>query len=192
MMSKEQLLRAIIASCSNVYRKDFIMDRKQSTTRLITVAFLMALEIILTRFLSLALPFIRIGFGFLPIAIIGILYGPIIGGTAYALGDLLGGFLFPSGPYFPGFTLSAFLTGATFGLVLYKKQITWKRLFIASTIVSLGINLVLGSTWLYIILGNGLLGLLPARIVKSCIMVVVQPIIIHFVWHRILSKMHLF
>jgi ECF transporter S component (folate family) len=42
------------------------------------MAILIALQIILTRFLSiLVFPWLRIGFGFLPIAAVGMLLGPV-------------------------------------------------------------------------------------------------------------------
>ncbi|MBK5246006.1 MAG: ECF transporter S component [Peptostreptococcaceae bacterium] len=52
------------------------MKNNSKVTRLITIGLFIALEIILTRFLSINTPFIRIGFGFLPVAMLGIMYGP--------------------------------------------------------------------------------------------------------------------
>ncbi|MEG2199856.1 MAG: folate family ECF transporter S component, partial [Anaerovorax sp.] len=111
------------------------MSSKLKTTKITVIAFLMALEIILTRFLSLFMPFLRLGLGFLPVAITGILYGPLWAGASYAIGDILGMLIYPTGPYFPGFTLTTFLTGVTYGLILHKKQITWKRVIFAASIV---------------------------------------------------------
>ena len=58
------------------------MEQKSNTKRLVVLAFLIALEIILTRFCSIQTPIVRIGFGFLPVAMMGILYGPIWAGSA--------------------------------------------------------------------------------------------------------------
>ena len=78
------------------------MKENKNITMIITIAFLIALEIILTRFLSINTPILRMGFGFLPVAMCAILYGPLWAGAAYAIGDILGWMLFPTGPYFPG------------------------------------------------------------------------------------------
>jgi len=86
------------------------------------IALLIAMEVILTRFLSIQTPVVRIGFGFLPIVIVAMLYGPVYAGAAAAMADLLGAMLFPIGPYFPGFTFTAFLIGAVYGLFLYKRN----------------------------------------------------------------------
>lgn len=167
------------------------MKDNQNTSRLITIAFFIALEIILTRFLSISTPFLRIGFGFLPVAMLGILYGPHWAGAAYAVGDLLGIMMFPSGAFFPGFTVSAYLTGLTFGFFLYNKPVTWKRVLMASSIVCLLINMCLDTLWLYILMDNAVIALIPARIFKSVVMLAIQVMLIPMVWNRLLSKIRL-
>ena len=164
------------------------MEQKSNTKRLVVLAFLIALEIILTRFCSIQTPIVRIGFGFLPVAMMGILYGPIWAGIGYAIGDLLGMLIFPSGAYFPGFTLTAFLTGMIFGFFLKGKEITWKTVLPASLLVILGCNLCLDTLWLSILMGQGYLTLLPARILKCVLMLPIHLILIPFVWNRIVSK----
>ena len=105
-----------------------------STRTLTTLAMLTALEIVLSRFLSLNAWNIKIGFNFVPVVAAAILYGPIGAGLVAALGDFLGALLFPIGTYFPGFTLTAFLTGCVYGFFLYKEQ-NWPRI-----IAAVGIN----------------------------------------------------
>lgn len=164
------------------------MKTKQNTTRLIVIAFLIALEIILTRFFSINTPILRIGFGFLPVAMTGILYGPIWAGLSYALGDVLGMLLFPSGPYFPGFTLTAFLTGLVYGFILHNKPVTWKRVLMSAFLVCFALNLCLDTYWLYILMNQGVFAILPARLLKFAIMLPVQVLLIQTVWHRLLTK----
>lgn len=164
------------------------MKENHNTSRLITIAFLIALEIILTRFFSINTPILRIGFGFLPVAMTGILFGPLWAGAAYALGDILGMMIFPAGAYFPGFTLTAFLTGLTFGFILHDHTITWKRVLIASSIVCILINLGLDTLWLYIMMDDAVIALIPTRIAKAVVMLPVQVILIPVVWNRLLSK----
>ncbi len=167
------------------------MQQTISASKLIISALLMALEIILTRFLSITLPFVRIGFGFLPISIIAILYGPLWAGTAYALGDILGMLIFPAAPYFPGFTFTAFCTGAVYGLILHKREITLKRVFLAVCIVCVVLNLGLDTYWLYILYDTGVVGFLPGRLIKCAIMIPLQTFLIYFLYHRCVKKVAL-
>ena len=167
------------------------MEKKSATSRLVIMAFLIAMEIILTRFCSINTPILRIGFGFLPVAMMGIMFGPVWAAAGYAIGDLLGMLIFPSGAYFPGFTLTAFLTGLVFGLFLHNREITWKRVLPASLIIILGCNLILDTLWLSILMGDGLIALLPTRIFKCAVMLPIHLILIPLVWNRIVSRIPL-
>lgn len=167
------------------------MEKKSATSRLVIMAFLIAMEIILTRFCSINTPILRIGFGFLPVATMGIMFGPVWAAAGYAIGDLLGMLIFPSGAYFPGFTLTAFLTGLVFGLFLHNREITWKRVLPASLIIILGCNLILDTLWLSILMGDGFIALLPTRIFKCAVMLPIHLILIPLVWNRIVSRIPL-
>lgn len=94
---------------------------KINTKRMVQVAMLIAVEIVLSRFLSIPTPITKISFAFLPVAIIAMLYGPVYAGIAAALADFIGAMLFPTAPFFAGFTLTAFLTGVIYGLFLHKQ-----------------------------------------------------------------------
>lgn len=85
-------------------------------------AILIAIEIVLNRFLSINTLGLKIGFSFVPIVIAAILFGPIRAGVIYGISDIVGAILFPIGPYFPGFTVSAVLMGMVYGFFLYKKE----------------------------------------------------------------------
>ncbi len=91
---------------------------KQNLKRLVTIALLIALQIVLSRFLSIQAWSIKIGFGFIPVVIAATLFGPVDAAIVGGMADLLGTLLFPIGPYFPGFTFTAALIGVIFGLLL--------------------------------------------------------------------------
>lgn len=163
---------------------------KQKTNlsyQLVVMSFLIALEIILTRFLSINLPIARIGFGFLPVALSAAMFGPLWAGIGYVIGDILGMLIFPSGAFFPGFTLSAFLTGILYGIFLYNKEITYKRSFAASFCVLSLITVCLNTFWLHIMLGKGIYALIVPRLMEAALMLVVQTITIPLVLNRIVK-----
>ena len=86
---------------------------KFNTKKLITLSVLVAMDVVLTRFLSINAWNTRIGFGFVPMVIAAMMYGPLSAGIVAALADFIGAILFPTGPYFPGFTFSVFLRSAS-------------------------------------------------------------------------------
>ena len=129
--------------------------RKIDIKTLCRVAILIALEIILSRFLSFSTMELKIGFGFVPIALCGFLYGPVITALAGAAADFLGAMLFPIGAYFPGFTLTAALTGLCFGLFLHGRNVRFfPNIFFCALINCLVLSLGLSTYWVSMITGN--------------------------------------
>ena len=151
------------------------------TKKLTTVALLTATEIILSRFLSIATPIVKIGFGFVPLAMVAMLYGPLWAGFAGAMADFLGAVIFPIGAYFPGFTATAFLKGVCYGVFLHRKEITWKHLIVAVSIVCLVFNLGLNTLWVKIITGKGYIALVIPRILQNLVMIPLQVFALRFV-----------
>ena len=67
---------------------------KKTNIRVLTqVAMLVALQVILSKFCSISTDSLRIGFGFVPMVICGMLYGPLWTAAAYAGGDIIGAIL---------------------------------------------------------------------------------------------------
>ena len=91
-------------------------------------------------------PNLRITFTFIPLAVAGWLFGAIPATLVGLVGDLIGCFLFPMGAYFPGFTLSAMLTGFIFGIFLYETNIGSSKsvvlIVIAKLFISIFINIL--------------------------------------------------
>ena len=165
--------------CNYWVQEVFCMNKTKLTTEVvITTGFMIALAVVLSKLVSINISFLRIGFGFLPIAVLGILYGPVVAAIGYGLADLIGAWLFPTGAFFPGFTVSAVLTGLIFGWVLYKKEVTFWRALLASALVCLIVNLLINTYWLTIIIGKGFEVLLASRAVKEIVAIPVMAIII--------------
>jgi len=145
---------------------------------MVVIAMMVALEVVLSRFLSISTPLLKIGFGFLPIALTAMLYGPMYSGVAWALSDFIGALLFPVAPYFFGFTLSAFLNGFIWGLFIYKNHTKLLRVAAAILISSMLVSLGLDTLWLTIITSNPAAVVLGFRFTRCVIMAPIQFVII--------------
>lgn len=167
-------------------KNEFTESLKLDTNSVVVIGGLIATEIVLSRFASISAWNIKIGIGFIPLAIAAMLMGPIKGGIVGALADFLGAILFPIGAYFPGFTLTAFLTGAVYGIFLYKKQ-TVLRISIAVGINQLVLSLLLNTLWISILYGSPYGPLFLTRIIQCAIIIPVQLVIINLI-----SKNHLY
>ena len=154
--------------------------QKISTKKLTVMALLIALEIILSRFLSLSAWNTKIGFSFVPVVIAAILLGPVYAGIVGALADFVGAILFPIGAYFPGFTLTAFFMGLVYGLFLYKKQ-SLPRILGAVAVNQFVLSLVVNTYWISVLYGSPYGPLLVTRLVQTGILTVVQVIVIEVI-----------
>ena len=145
--------------------------RALSRTRTITTAgLLLAIQMVLSSYGVIEVTdSLKISLAHLAVTPTAILFGPVVAGVQGALSDLLGFLLKPSGPYFPGFTLSAALLGVIYGLLLYKtKQSTW-QIVAARLIVCVVVNIGLNTLFLTMLYGPSRLATLPLRVVKNLI-----------------------
>ena len=155
------------------------------TKKIILSAMLLAVSIILSRFISIKTQLLVISLNFIPIMLSAIWLGPKYSTLIAALSDLIGAILFPFGSYFPGFTLSAAITGLVYGLFLYKKsgeeitEIKFILKLIISSVLVLGIvNILITSVWLHMLYGSAFAVIISSRVLTQLIMLPIQVITI--------------
>jgi len=153
----------------------------------VTIALMIALEIVLHRFLSIKLPTVQFHLGFLPIA--AVLYGPWAG-VAWGIAEFLGAILFPVGAYFPGFTISSALYGIVLGLFLYRYRYKFWKVVVTSIICSFAFSLCLDTFWLVQFFGQGFIAILPIRLIKAGVLIALQIALIPPL-HQLLKKQKL-
>ena len=124
-----------------------------STQLLVMMALLVALQVVLGKIVQINLVSKELNLGFLPVALAGALLGPIPAAVVGALGDVIGSLLFPTGAYFPGFTLTSALVGVAYGLALHAKKPSWVWVIVAAVSGAM-INLLLNSLWLSMLYGS--------------------------------------
>lgn len=138
---------------------------------LAATALLIALNLILSKFQFYITPNDRVSLSFLATATVGALFGPVVGMSAGMVCDVLAFLLNPQpAPYFPGFTITAMMGGMIYGLVLYRRDVTTPRAFLAKGLVSLVCNVGLNSIWKYMLYGKALYVLLPAAVIKNLLL----------------------
>ena len=157
------------------------MSKLKNTKILAITAMLAAVSIILSYFKIPLSPLIEIRFTTLPLAIAGFLFGPAIGGIVGLLADVGGYIIAPTGPFFPGFTISAIISGAIYGLILHHHEFSIKRIFIAQVIIVLVVNLMLNSLWLSMLYGKAFMVAISARLFKEIIMLPINTALVSLV-----------
>ncbi len=143
--------------------------RSFSAKPLVFAGVFVALTILFTYVFSIQTPFLRLSFGFLPIAVFAALFGPLRSGLMAAAADLLGTALFSPGMYFPGFTLSSFLTGMIFGSFLHKQELDLKQICIPFILIFVFVDLCLNTLWLTMLYHKAASLFFLSRFVKNSI-----------------------
>lgn len=153
----------------------------KKSKKIILSAMLLALVIILSRFVSIETQFLVISLDFIPIMICAILLGPKYSTLIAVLGDLIGAILFPFGSYFPGFTISAGIRGLIYGLILYNKSgeefsnLNFLIRLTVSSILVLGVvNIFITSFWLNMLYGKAYFTIVATRVTTQVIMLPIQ------------------
>ncbi|MCL1828328.1 MAG: folate family ECF transporter S component [Oscillospiraceae bacterium] len=142
-------------------------------------AALAAAEVALSRFLSVNTFNMKIGFGFVPIVLCAVMLGPVWAAAVYALSDFLGAVLFPIGPYFPGFTLTAALSGLAFGFFLYRREVrifphVIGAVFTSCVVLGLGLN----TLWIALLYEKAIWAIIPGRLLQCVILISAQTALI--------------
>ena len=155
------------------------MTEKQISTthRIVLTAMLAATQIVLSRFLSINLWNLKIGFAFVPIAMAGMLLGPVGAGLTGMVADIIGATLFPSGAFFPGFTLTAFITAFGYGFFLQKKQ-TMKNILAAVLFSEIVGTILLNTLWISILYGTPFIAVMIPRLGQALGMGIVEVLVI--------------
>lgn len=158
---------------------------KITTKDMVMMSLLVAITIILSRFLSISTPIIKIGFSFVPLTIAGILYGPKYTMIIAVIADLIGVTLI-TGDFFPGFTVTTALVGLLYGKFLYNKPKSMKNIIICTILVNL-VELVLNTGNIYLLSGYGFMATLPTRALKAVLMVPIKAFVIYNISYPIVS-----
>ncbi len=144
------------------------------------LALLMALGSILSAVLTIQItPSQKIGFGYLATVLMGALYGPVAGGVAAGLRDILQYLIKPTGMYYFGFTLNAILGAMIYGLFFYKRRVTVVKAAVSKGLVNVFVNSVLGSIWLADLLGKGVGVLFYPKLVENLISLPVEAAVLY-------------
>lgn len=160
----------------------------KSTVNISISAMLLALRVLCAIFTVLVIPEVKIGFSFLPTSIAATLFGPFVSALVDGFGDILGYVFNPvGGAYFPGFTVSAIITGLIYGFFFYKKKMTFKRIILCEIVIAVAVEFLLSSLWVSILYSKAIYLVMSTRVIKILVMLPIR-VILNFSVGKILSQ----
>ena len=118
---------------------------------------------------------LKIYFSFLVISLGCYVYGPAVGILVGFANDTLGFLISSFGePYFPGYLITAMLSGLIYGTLLYRQRITVLRLVMVRLVINFGSNVLLGSVWKAMLYGKGYYYYFTTGLVKNTTMLPIE------------------
>ena len=156
----------------------------------VILGLLTGLAVLLSYIFAIQTPFVRITFGFLPIAIAGSLYGPWKAGLVGAMDNLIGTAIIGTSIFFPGFTLSDFLTGWIFGYFLSGKKVKFPYVCIPFFLVMVLIHLGLNTLWLVLYYDKAASAIFVSRLIKNVICFPME-VGLFLIVYKAVSKWHM-
>ncbi len=154
--------------------------------KIILASILVAMNIILERFLTYSVWNNTVSFGFITVAFAACYLGTPYAMAVAGLGDFIGALIKPFGPYFAGFTLTNILVGLCLGLLLYKKA-NVIRITIATVLNKTLCSLVLNTIWISILYRGGITAfwaVLITRVPFIAVMAVVEIVMISILFSK--------
>lgn len=144
---------------------------------------MLALRIVLgyyANFTLAAFPGTKFSLVFIPTAICGMILGPTATAIMAGAGDILSFVLNSTGgAYFPGWTFNAALGGIIYGMFLYKNNSSLPRVIISKVLITIFVELLLGTFWLTVQFGYPYFEFLISRAIKQLITTPFEIVVIY-------------
>ncbi|MBQ6718530.1 MAG: folate family ECF transporter S component [Clostridia bacterium] len=153
---------------------------RQQLFKIILTAILIALNVILERFLAYSVWNQTISFGFIAVAFAAAFLGTPYAVAVAGFGDLIGSLLFPFGAYFPGFTLTNCIYGLILAEFIYKNS-TPIKIIISVVLNKIVCSLILNTLWISIMYRGGVdafFAVLITRLLSTGILAAVELIVL--------------
>ncbi|MDR2834417.1 MAG: folate family ECF transporter S component [Streptococcaceae bacterium] len=145
-----------------------------------------ALDVLLTGVFAINTPLMRITFNYLPRTFLGVLFGPFGAFVATFTSGITNDLLFPNNPFFIGFPLSAGVVGLLFGYFFYQKEVTLKRIILATIVISILQSLVFTPLNLYLLYQTPYASIFIPRVIRLLITIPIQICLTYWIVPKVL------
>ena len=167
----ENILNTLIA-------KDVFRLPEMNARLLSTSALLLGLDVILYK-IAIGPAYFQVTFGFLSMALMGYLYGPIWAGLLEMLSNTLNFTIFGSDTFQAAFLITAFLGGFINGLFLYHKKINLLSVIAAQLLIMIPVSLFINSWLMSVLFGADFKVIFLGRVIRNMIQIPIQVTVVY-------------
>ena len=126
------------------------MQKNVHLRKMVICAIMIAMQIILSRYVGIQTPYVQTSFGFVPVAVTSAVCGPVYGAMCAFISDFLGVVLAGTNVYSPLFTINYVLYALFYAFFLYKKERSIKNIVLSVVLQTVLVAIPLTPLWLYV------------------------------------------
>ena len=161
--------------------------KQKGVQKLVVIALLIALNIVLSRFVSIKALNFKISLTFITIVVAAYLYGYFGSIIVAFFGDLVGSLLFPIGPYNPLLSLSAVLSAIVYAC-FFRREMNKKNIVRACFINRFVVSMIINTIIISIMYNLSFEATLITRFYQAIIMFIVEVLVL-FVTSKYIERL---
>ncbi len=122
---------------------------KLRTKDLTVLAMMVALNVVMAEIFKFPIipKVLELSFGFVPIAVTGMLFGAVPAIIVAVIADIIGALIFSAGDFFFGFTFTAVMSGLYYGTFLHEEKVKLRHILLCQALVSIVCYAALNTLW---------------------------------------------
>ena len=154
------------------------------TRKMLILALLMAINVAISSIFIEVGPNLRLYFTYIVNMIVAANFSLPLVITYAIVEDFIAFFLFPSGPFFLGYTITA-VAGCVIYHIFLHKEINLKNIIISKTLVNIFVNIGLNSLWSSMLFSKGYIYYFSKSVVKNLLMLPIEIIVFYTIYKLI-------
>ena len=151
---------------------------------MLILALLMAINVAISSMFIEVGPNLRLYFTYIVNMIVAANFSLPLVITSAIVEDFIAFFLFPSGPFFLGYTITA-VVGCVIYHIFLHKEINLKNIIISKTLVNIFVNIGLNSLWSSMLFSKGYIYYFSKSVVKNLLMLPIEIIVFYTIYKLI-------
>ena len=157
------------------------------TRKMLILALLMAINVAISSLFIEVGPNLRLYFTYIVNMIVAANFSLPLVITYAIVEDFIAFFLFPSGPFFLGYTITA-VAGCVIYNIFLHKEINLKNIIISKTLVNIFVNIGLNSLWSSMLFSKGYIYYFSKSVVKNLLMLPIE-VMVFYTIYRLLKPL---
>ena len=157
------------------------------TRKMLILALLMAINVAISSLFIEVGPNLRLYFTYIVNMIVAANFSLPLVITYAIVEDFIAFFLFPSGPFFLGYTITA-VAGCVIYHIFLHKEINLKNIIISKTLVNIFVNIGLNSLWSSMLFSKGYIYYFSKSVVKNLLMLPIE-VMVFYTIYRLLKPL---